>query len=321
MSTRHVQRLFLACLASLLLAFAGCNGSSTGSGTLNLSITDTPVDGATSVIVTFTGVDIQPAGTESDDDSGDMGDMSGMGGMDNDDDDAGSQRLTFNFDTPRQIDLLQQQGGASAALLSGVSLPAGHYAWIRLKIDASQSSITLADGTHPLFIPSGAQTGLKLVHGFDVAQGGIVDFTIDFDLRRSITLAHGQYILKPVLRLMDELDSGHIDGSASNTLVVGSLVISDPACMPAAYVYSGSNATPVDINPTSSVQPVTSVALKLDNMSGNYVYAVGFLAPGDYTVALACGALDDPGISDSLVFSASKNVAVTAGGTATVDFP
>ncbi len=321
MSTRAIGRLLMAGLGALLLAFAGCNGSSMGSGSLSLSITDTPVDGATSVVVAFTGVEIQSAGGMEDDESGDMG--MGMGG--NGDDMGGGdggQRLSFDFDSPRQIDLLQQQGGASAVLLSGVSLPAGHYNWIRLKVDAAGSSITLTDGSvHPLVIPSGGESGLKLVHGFDVAEGGIVSFVIDFDLRKSIVLANGRYMLKPVLRITDDLDVGRIEGSAANTLSLGSLAITDPACMPAAYVYAGANVTPVDINPSASVQPVTSVALHLDSGSGDYVFTAGFLATGDYTVALACGALDDPSMSDSLTFSAAKNVTVTAGGTADVVFP
>jgi len=48
-------------MALAAAVFAGCNGSSnttTPSGILNFSVSDTPVDGATSVVVSFTGVDI-----------------------------------------------------------------------------------------------------------------------------------------------------------------------------------------------------------------------------------------------------------------------
>ena len=320
MGTRHALRLLGALFAATLLSLAACNGSgSSGDGALNLSISDTPVDGAQSVVISFTGVEIQPAGTE-DDGSADKG-TDDSDGMDSEDG-SGSQRMEFDFATPKQIDLLQQQGTNSAALLSGVSLPAGHYAWIRLKVDASHSSITLLDGSvHPLVIPSGAETGLKLVHGFSVAQGGVVDFTIDFNLRRSITEANGQYILKPVLQVMNDLDVGMLEGSVSNTFTIGSVAVSDPACLPAVYVYSGAGVTPVDINPTSTVQPVASAALKLDNDTGAYMYSVGFLAPGDYTVTLACGADDDPSVTDNLTFATPKDVTVSADTTAVADFP
>jgi len=321
----NLYRCLSSFLAVALLTLVGCNGSSSsgGMGTLSLSIADTPVDGATSVIVTFTGVEIQPAGEgEDQQDNMDMGGMGDMGDSDSDDMSSNDKPLEFNFASPRQIDLMQQQGGSSASILSGVSLPAGHYAWIRLKVDASQSSITLTDGSvHPLTIPSGDETGLKLVHGFTVAAGGTVDFTIDFDLRESIILANGKYILKPVLRIMDNLDTGRIHGSIANTLTIGTLAITDPACMPAAYVFAGANVTPVDINPTATVQPAATATVRLDDDSGQYVYTAGFLAPGDYTVALTCAGTDNPAAVDALIFTAAKNATVTSDSVTEVDFP
>jgi hypothetical protein len=174
---------------------------------------------------------------------------------------------------------------------------------------------------HPLVIPSGDESGLKLVHGFTVAAGGMVNFTIDFDLRQSITLANGVYILKPVLRITDNESVGGIQGSVANTFMIGAMAITDPACSPAAYIYAGDNVTPVDINATSAVQPVATTSLKLDDESGDYRYMAAFLAPGAYTVALVCAAGDDPQNVDALTFSATKNASVTAAATAEVDFP
>jgi hypothetical protein len=51
-----------------------------------------------------------------------------------------------------------------------------------------------------LLVPSGSETGLKLVSGFTVPSNGVVDYTIDFDLRHAITCPTGQSpacILKP----------------------------------------------------------------------------------------------------------------------------
>lgn len=348
MRTYRINAPLLLTMALVCAVITACNASSSsgGSGTLNLSIADTPVDGAQSVVVTFTGVEVQPADMEDNDASGDMGDgmdSSDMGSddgsgdvdqtpapsggtnagdMDADDTGSGKARLTFNFSTPRQIDLMQQQNGNSASLLNGVSLPTGRYAWIRLMVDTSKSTITLADGSvHTLTIPSGDETGLKLVHGFTVAEGGVVDFTIDFDLRRSITLANGQYVLKPVLRIMDNVDVGRISGTVGNAFTLGSTAITDPACMPAAYIYAGANVPPVDINPGSTVQPMATATVRLDNESGDYIYSAGFLAPGSYTVALVCAADDNPATADTLVFSTPKNAAVISDGTTSVDFP
>jgi hypothetical protein len=285
-------------LAAAALLTAGCNGSSDNAGTLNLSVSDTPVDGAEHVTVAFTGVEIQPA------------------------DNMGSDRLEFDFHAPKVVDLLDQQAGRSAVLLDGVSLPAGSYAWIRLKVDESQSSITLSDGSvHPLTIPSGSQTGLKLVRGFGVAAGSVTDFTVDFDLRKSVVLDANGYKLKPALRIIDTLAVGSIAGSADNTLVLGGLAISALACMPAAYIYAGGGVTPVDINTSGQMQPVATATLALNTTTGKYDYSADFLAAGTYTVALTCAGLDDPALTDALQFSAAKDATVTAGSTATVDFP
>ena len=298
MIRKYVNSAFLLLLAG---ALAACNGSSSGgNGTFSLAVADTPVDTATHVTVVFTGVEIQPA--------------DGMGD--------GGKALEFDFATPKTVDLMAQQDGRSATLLDGVSLPTGSYAWIRLKIDAGQSSITLTDGSvHPLTIPSGDQTGLKLVSGFTVAAGNATDFTVDFNLRKSVVLASGTYKLKPTLRLVDSLQVGTLAGTVENTFMIGSTAISDPACGPAAYIYAGSGVTPVDINPTSTVQPLATATLGLDTTTGKYDYSEGFLPTGDYTVALVCAAKDDPTTADSLTFSAAKDATVTADTTTSVDFP
>lgn len=295
---KHVKSAFLLLLATTL---AACNGSSSsGNGALTLAVADTPVDTATHVTVVFTGVEVQPA------------DSMGSSG----------KPLEFDFGTPKSVDLMAEQQGRSATLLDGVSLPAGDYAWIRLKIDAGQSSITLTDGSvHPLDIPSGGQTGLKLVSGFTVAAGNTTDFTVDFNLRQSVVLASGTYMLKPALRIVDTLQVGTLAGSVDNTFMIGSVSLSDPACGPAAYIYAGSNVTPVDINAGSAVQPLATATLTLNTTTGKYDYSEGFLATGDYTVALACAAKDDPTTADSLSFSPAKDATVTADTTTTVDFP
>jgi hypothetical protein len=54
--------------------------------------------------------------------------------------------------------------------------------------DPSNSYVTLSDGTmHGLQVPSGSENGYKLVSGFTVPSGGVVDYTIDFDLRKDVT--------------------------------------------------------------------------------------------------------------------------------------
>lgn len=286
-------------LAAALMC--GCNGSDSGSATssarLSLGVADTPVDGATSVVVTFTGVQLQ----------GDSG-----------------APTEFDFATPKQVDLMTTSSGNAALLLDGVTIPAGSYQWVRLMVDGSQSTIALSDGSvHALTIPSGSQTGLKLVSGFNVAAGGQADFTIDFNLRQAVTLANGgsgRYILKPALRLINNKQVGQIAGSVSHTLTIGSESITSAGCGPAVYVYSGSGITPVDFNATSSVQPVTTATLKLDASTGDYDYKATFLSPGDYTLAVVCAMNDNQAVTDTITFSAAKDATVVANATTSVDF-
>lgn len=292
---RHLVTLLAG---ALLLALAGCNGSSNSSATMNLAVTDTPVDGAQSVVVAFTGVDLM-----------------GPGGQ-----------TSFSFASGKTIDILQQQGTNSASLLSGVTIPAGNYQWIRLNIDAANSYIVTSDGAqHPLYIPSGAQTGLKLVSGFTVAQGSLADFVIDFNLRKAITLSNSggspTYMLTPALRLINNQQVGTISGSAAGTLTIGSTAISATTCNPAVYVYSGSVTTLGGFNATVSgaTAPLTSATLTLNSNTGDYDYTIGFVAPGTYTLAVTCAA-DDISTATTLTFSASQSADVTANATTTVNF-
>lgn len=291
------RHLTLLLASALLLALTGCNNGSSDA-TLNLSVTDTPVDGAQSVVIAFTGVELMgPGGQQS-----------------------------FTFASEKNIDLLQQQGTNSASLLSGATISAGSYQWIRLDIDAANSYIVTSDGTqHALSVPSGSQTGLKLVSGFTVAEGGVANFVIDFNLRQAITLSNSggmsTYMLTPALRLMDMQEVGSINGSAVGTLSIGGTPISATICEPAVYVYSGSVTTLGGFNATISggTAPLTSATLTLNSTTGNYDYIVGFLAPGTYTLAVTCAGADIAGAT-TLAFSAAQTASVTANTNTTINF-
>jgi len=290
--------LTLLLAAAALLGLAGCNGSSSSGAMLNLGVADTPVDGAQSVVVAFTGVDLM-----------------GPNGQ-----------VSFKFNTEQKIDLLQQQGTNSASLLTGQSIPAGNYQWIRLDVDAANSYIITSDGTqHALTIPSSSQTGLKLVSGFTIAQGSLENFVIDFNLRKAITQSNASgttsFMLTPALRLINMQQVGGISGSASSTLSIGSTLISATTCDPAVYVYPGTVTTlsGFNVSLTGGTAPLTSATLNLNSTTGNYDYTVGFLAPGTYTLAVTCGA-DDTAGATTLAFSATKTATVTANTATTLTF-
>jgi hypothetical protein len=285
----------------LLALLAACGGGGSESppaqpqfGRMNLRITDSPVTSAKRVVVQFTGLEIKPVGAARPED--------------------------FDF-VPRQIDLLALDGGGSEVLLADELLPAGEYESIRLKVNAgrhgSDSFIELDDGSiHPLFIPSGNQTGLKLIRGFTIGAGSTHNFTIDFDLRKSVIHPPGlgePYLLKPVLRMVNNLEVGTIEGTVASALVVD-------GCVPAVYLYSGANIVPDDLG--STTPPLASTAVSLDNTTGVYRFKLAFVPAGANTIAFTCAADDDAAdVDDAITFSTPINVTVAAGQTNTVAFP
>ena len=299
----HATRLFrVSEWLVTALALAACSGGGGGGdmGQMQLAVADAPVDGAQSVVVKFTGIEL----------TGDSG-----------------SPVDITFASPKSIDLLKQ-GGTASAVLFNQPIPAGSYGQIRLMVmadgDPSNSYVMLSDGTmHGLQVPSGSETGLKLVSGFTVPTSGVVDYTIDFDLRQAITCPPGQSpacILKPVERLVDNTMVGNIQGVVSNTLVPS-------GCTPGVYLYNGTVTAPEDMNSTASPsdtnQPLASRVPVADSQPP-YYYQFTFLPPGTYTVAFTCqAAQDNPDQADSSVkFNPVKTaITVTANQTTTVDIP
>jgi hypothetical protein len=113
------------------------------------------------------------------------------------------------------IDLLKLQNGISETLAT-IDLSAGTYLGLRLVL-GSRNTVTLADGSsHALKVPAGQQSGIKMSLGLELTGGDSHDVAIDFDVAESIHVVaagqSGQYILRPVLRAIDQQASGSIGG-------------------------------------------------------------------------------------------------------------
>jgi hypothetical protein len=311
MNTNLIRAAFAAAAGAALLA--GCGGGDSmslgpQSSTLSLSLTDGPLSTATKVWVQFAGVEIKPVN--------------------------GSAQV-INFGTPKGFDLLLLQRGNAAMLLNDTTVVAGNYEWIRLILDPAANTSYVEDGTgkHYLRIPSGAETGLKLVRGFTMPAGGRADFTIDFVLDKSIIMPPGQapdYMMKPVLRITDNMQVGVIAGAFAVNTLAGL-----PACTgkaPSVYLYTGSGIAPDDIfNPLNggtdtapAVDPLVTATASL--ASGVYSYRIGYVPVGTYTVAFTCDN-DDPSVDENAAPGTGLNfttyaqpVTVTVGQTSTVNF-
>lgn len=141
------------------------------------------------------------------------------------------------------VNLLDWNNGKTL-LLGQAEVEAGTYTQIRLKI--SDANVVWNGQSYPMAVPSGAQSGLKLLSNFEIAAGSTYDVVLDFDAERSVvTTGPPQnptgYKLKPTIRAMAMASTGSISGTVLN-----------PAALPVAVAVAGS-----DTVTASAVDPVT----------------------------------------------------------------
>ncbi len=286
MKTKTLIRLLA--LSSLTLGAAACTGS------VNLDVTDAPVDQAKNVVVQFSGVTFQPTGAAA---------------------------FTETFASPLSIDLLALDGGGTESLLSGKKLRDGKYDSITLNVnavgDGSDSYVVLTSSPstkNPLTLSSADAGGLTITGGFSVKKDTTQNYVIDFDLRKSVrdpVTGTTSYQLKPALRLVNVDDSGSIFGTVTGAGASG--------CAPAVYVYQGSGATTGDEG--SANPPYSSTLVRFDSATSTYTYKAAFLPPGNYTVAATCKAdQDSADLSGDITLSGSVNVSVQSGVDRKQDF-
>jgi len=191
----HLRIILLGCLVAGV-TLAGCSNhtDNPGFGTVTMRMTDAPGD-FQSVNLVITQVAVRFEGTTS---NAVAADSDSVGWM-------------ILSNTPATYDLLTLRNGVFTTIGSA-RVPAGHYTQVRLKIGTG-STVVVNGTTYPLTVPSGAQTGVKLVGGFDVSAGGTTDLALDFDAARSIVVTGvGSYLLKPTIKVLPFSTAGAIKG-------------------------------------------------------------------------------------------------------------
>jgi len=300
--------------ASLCLSACGgggdnSNGGGTETGTLNIAITDAPVDGIAEVWVQFSAVTLKPEDGE---------------------------QLYFELETPMDINLKALTNGKVEILLDE-DIPVGNYVWTKLDVNAEFDNIfdsyVVEDegGQIELRIPSDR---LKLGNEFTVLQGGTTAFVIDWNLRMGLTNPVGQpgYKLKPSLRVTDMSEYGTIEGTVDTNLLppINTDCTSDEETGEGnvVYIYEGFDVIPDDIDDIAP-DPLTTANVALNIDSGFQEYSIPFLAAGNYTVAFTCQASDDivpdpdnGGLEtdNDLIFTPGINATVTNGDVTLVPF-
>ncbi len=168
----------LLAMAVLLmgLILAGCGGGTSGSANVSAYLTDAASDLYDHVYITVQSVQIST-------DRGWVSIPSSLG----------------------KVDLLSPQFQFHQQLMGSVALAPGHYEQTRLILSSEPGAnqIVLKGETLPrdLVIPSGAQTGLKLVGEFDAVAGQgeaiIIDFAPDKMIHPAMQGGATKYILRP----------------------------------------------------------------------------------------------------------------------------
>lgn len=272
-------------LGAAAVVLAGCGGSGSSgpdaTGLISLGISDGPVHDAKKVCISFDEIEFKGNG----------------------------QSIVVDLDPAESVNLLEFQGSNAMPILVSEELPAGEYQWLRLGIDAERlgtggtgdSSETECDGegsyivmndgaVYNLYVPSGEETGLKLVGGYTIPADGSVIFTAEFDLMKSVTDPDGlspDVILRPTLRLVNNAAAGTLTGQVSNALATAE------ACAPSVYVFND-DVVPNAIDDGADADANDPVATAMVNAQLNseeqteYHYTVGFLLAGDYEVAFTC---------------------------------
>ncbi len=281
------------------LTLTACDDLKKESGNFSLDITDGPVDEASEIVISFTGVELEGPDLENPED----------------------EPTTIMFDMAKNINLLEYQGTDSTPLLEDISLAQGEYESIRLLIDSDASYILINGAQQPLSLAVGSEDDLQINKTFNSGGGLQNNFTIDFDLRKSITLVdETNYQLTPSLRLVENSEVGSLEGTVEEDFVLDNNCDngSNNDTGNAVYIFEGSDAAVQDIFGTSSQNPITTAKVTYNDTDEEYEFVVGFLEAGSYTVAFTCDARrDTPNIDEveESIMEFSNGVNVTIGAT------
>jgi hypothetical protein len=307
MTTTH-SSFRVAILAAAALILAGCGGDSKpATGILSFSMTDAPVDEADMVVIAMTEFELKPAG--------------------------GPPFRVPVTEAGRVLNLLDFANGKKALIIDAEEVLAGEYDWLRIHFDMEDSYVRLKEGgkVYPLLMPSGEQTGYKLVSGFTVPVNRPVEYILDFNLRTSLIEPPGlagpfgdrTFLLKPAIRIMNAEETGGVWGVVEDDLLALFNDEEDCAGGDAVYAFEGH-----DVDPLAAPPLVTDI-VDFDTATGASEYHLMFLLPGAYTLAFTCSASADDGVAETYPledfadfgFSTAINVSVVSGELKQCDLP
>jgi len=203
--------LVLFLTITFLFACSGGGGSSgVETGTVSVALTDSSCGSYAAIYVTIDEVQVNKNNSSENGNSG-----------------------WRNVATPmKTYNLLKLINGVTE-VLGDNELEAGPYNQIRLIIGKTPESenninglphpsanyVLFDDGSdEPLKIPSGYNTGIKLVHNFEVEENSFVELLLDFEACKSVVeTGSGKYILKPVIKVIEPLNKTEVYGKVTDS--------------------------------------------------------------------------------------------------------
>lgn len=171
MKTKHLVLFCLVLLTAAITFYSCSKDNEAGSTNLHVRLTDAPA------AYDEVNVDIKEVRVNLKDDS------------------TGWVALNTNAAI---YNLLGLQNGVDTLLATG-TVQSGILKEVRL-ILGTNNTIVVGGVSHPLTIPSGAESGLKIKVGKNIA-AGIDSILVDFDAALSVKEEGGTYKLHPVLKL------------------------------------------------------------------------------------------------------------------------
>jgi len=194
----------------MINACGGGGGSSDGggTGTLSVGLTDSSTGKYLAIYVTIDEVQVNKKSSSN-----------GNSGWQT----VATPKKTYN--------LLKLINGVTE-ILGEDELEAATYQQIRLIIGKTPESenningephpdanyVVLSDGSYVyLKIPSGYQTGVKLVHNFVVERDSFVELVLDFEACKSVVeTGSGKYILKPTIKVIETANKSDVFGEVTD---------------------------------------------------------------------------------------------------------
>jgi hypothetical protein len=241
-------KLALFAMLTFAALLAGCGGSgggdssSSGTGTLALSLTDAPAYGYKAVYVTIEKVQVHMGGNENQDknwkDVSDVGNNRTYNLLD----------LTNGVRTELGITELASGPYTQMRLILG-RVPDGGVNVLSRKHQYANYVVTDADEIHELKVPSGFQTGIKIVQGFEINDNQTTELLLDFEASKSVVKAgnSGNWLLKPTIKIKE---------LALYAIVTGRVTDGTDAAVPGARVSAqqidSDNDTPEVLASTST---------------------------------------------------------------------